>query len=355
MPATVYGDITPRQAAFSIVNLLERATPQMVLERFGQAYPIPKNNTKVAKWRRYFLEGATGSAGADSGGNYSVPLATTPLTEGVTPNGKKLSNKDYTVELKQYGDYLEFTDVIEDTHEDFPALLREMTDILGEQAAHTLETLRFNVLKAGTNVYYANGTTRGDVNTPVDLPLQRRITRSLKRQNARPITQVMTSSPNYNTQPIEAAFIAVCHPDVENDIRDMEGFISVKQYGPNVDAVDGEIGSVEDVRYVRSTVFEQWEDAGGAPDPDATADSGDEVLSTSGTSADVYPILYIARDAYGIVPLRGKESVDIMVVEPKATNVDPLAQRGTAAWKVWNATVILQDSFMVRAEVAASE
>lgn len=346
MALTTYSDITPRQTAFSVANLLKRTMPHMMIEKFGQAYPIPKNNTKVAKWRRYFLSGGTGSYSGNAG-NYNVPLADTPLTEGVTPAGSTLENKDYTVTLEQYGDFLEFTDVIMDTHEDFPPLLREMTDILGEQAAHTIETLRFNVLKAGTNVFYANGSARADVNTPVTLTLQRRITRSLKRQNAKPLTMMVASTVKYNTQPIEAAYIALCHPDVENDIRDLEGFISVKQYGSNVEAVEGEIGSVEDVRYIRSTVFESWEDAGGL--------DGDVVLSTSGTNADVYPILYLARDAYGIVPLRGKESVEVMVVQPKATNVDPLAQRGTIGWKCWNATVILQDAFMVRAEVAASE
>ena len=344
MALTVYSDITPRQTAFSVANLLKRAMPYMMLERFGQAYPIPKNNTKTAKWRRYFMAGATGSNSGNAG-DFSVPLATTPLTEGVTPIGSTLENKDYTVTLQQYGDFLEFTDVIMDTHEDFPPLLREMTDILGEQAAHTIETLRFNVLRAGTNVFYANGAARTAVNTPVTLTLQRRITRSLKRQNAKPITSMVASTVRYNTQPIEAAFIALCHPDVENDIRDLSGFISVKQYGSNVEAMEGEIGSVEDVRYVRSTVFEAWEDGGGV---------AGSMLSTTGTSADVYPILYLARDAYGIVPLRGKEAVEVMVVQPKATNTDPLAQRGTAAWKCWNATVILQDAFMVRAEVAAT-
>ena len=32
----VYGDITPRQAAFSVANLLKRAQPLLVIERFGQ-------------------------------------------------------------------------------------------------------------------------------------------------------------------------------------------------------------------------------------------------------------------------------------------------------------------------------
>src|SRR6056297_3267726 len=259
MALTVYSDITPRQTAFSVANLLKRAMPHMMIERFGQAYPIPKNNTKVAKWRRYFMTGATGS-NSGTAGDFNVPLADTPLTEGVTPTGSTLENKDYTVTLQQYGDFLEFTDVIMDTHEDFPPLLREMTDILGEQAAHTIETLRFNVLKAGTNVFYANGSARGDVNTALTLSLQRKITRSLKRQNAKPITNMVSSTVKYNTQPIEAAFIALCHPDVENDIRDLNGFISVKQYGSNVEAMEGEIGSVEDVRYIRSTVFESFPD-----------------------------------------------------------------------------------------------
>ena len=76
--------------------------------------------------------------------------------------------------------------------------------------------------------------------------------------------------------------------------------------------------------------------------------------STSGTLADVYPIIYIARDAYGIVPLKGKDSITPMVVNPKPAAGDPLAQRGTVGWKAWQSALILQDAFLVRAEVAAT-
>lgn len=341
---TTYGDITPRQAAYSMVGFLTRAIPNMVIERFGQAYVVPKNNTQTAKFRRYFIEGGTGSYSGNAG-NYSMPLALTPLTEGVTPAGKKLDNKDYTVQLQQYGDFIGFTDVIQDTHEDYPAVLRQIVDVLGESAAHTVETLRFNVLKAGTNVYYANGTARNQVNTPISLALQRKVSRALKRQNAREITSALKSSPSYNTQPVEASFIGLVHPDVENDIRDMDGFVNVKHYAQGT-AFPGEVGTVDNFRYITSTVFEPWPDAGGA--------AGGTVVSTTGTNADVYPVIYIARDAYGIVALRGMNVAQIMVVQPKATESDPLAQRGTAGWKLWNATVILQDAFLIRAEVAAS-
>lgn len=339
-----YGDISPRTAAYVIKDLLSRAMPYMVIEKFGQNYPIPTNNTKTAKFRRYFLQGATGSAGSGSG-NYFVPLAITPLVEGVTPAGNRLATQDYTVQLNQYGDYVTITDVVMDTHED--PVLREATGIMAEQAAMTMETIRFNILKAGTNVYYSNddGTPlRTEVNTPISLAMQRKITTSMLRQNAKLITSAVKSTPDYRTEPVEGAFMALCHPDLETDIRGMAGYINPKQYGTTT-PYENEIGAVERVRYLTSTIFAPWADGGGAKGL---------MRSTSGTNADVYPVLYIARDAYGIVPLKGKDSITPMVVNPKPAAGDPLAQRGTVGWKAWQSAVILQDAFLVRGEVAAT-
>jgi N4-gp56 family major capsid protein len=343
MATTIYGDISPRTAAFAVTELLKRALPYLVIERFGQAYPLPKKSSKTAKWRRYFLTGATGSAGdGDATANFFTPVATTPLVEGVTPTGKKLANQDYTATLLQYGDYVTITDVIIDTHED--QVLQQALEILGESAAQTIETLRFNVLKAGTNVYYQNGGARNAVNTAPNLTVQRQVTTSMNRQNAKKLTQVLSSTPQYAKQSVEAAYIALCHPDSETDVRGMTGYINPKDYG-SATPFENEIGTVEQVRYLTSTVFTPFPDAGGAKG---------SMRSTTGTSADVYPILVIARDAYGLVPLKGENSMHPMVVNPKPAPGDPLAQRGTVGWKTYNATVILQDSFLVRWEVAAT-
>lgn len=340
---TSYGDISPAVAAYSVVRMLKRAMPYLHLEKFGQTYAIPTNSTTTAKFRRYFLSGTTGSAGSGSG-NFYIPVATTPLVEGVTPNGSRLANQDYTVTLAQYGDFVTITDVIEDTHTD--PVLQQATDILGEQAALTVETLRFNVLKAGTNVFYGNAVGgRSSVVTAISLADQRRVTTALNRQNAKKISQVVASTADFNTKSVEAAYMAVCHPDLETDIRTMAGFKPVADYGPHTTPFEGEIGSVEQVRYLQSTVIAPWADAGGAKGA---------MRSTSGTSADVYPVLYFARDAFGIVPLKGKSSMTPMVVNPKPAAGDPLAQRGTVGWKLWTATVILQEAFMARLEVAAT-
>jgi N4-gp56 family major capsid protein len=339
-----YGDISPAVAAYSVVRMLKRALPFLQIEKFGQTYVLPTNSTQTAKFRRYFLSGATGAAGSGSGAYY-YPVATTPLVEGVTPAGSTLSNQDYTVTLAQYGDWVPLTDVILDTHTD--PVLQSVTDILGEQAAQTVETLRYNVLKAGTNVFYANNVAgRSTVATAIALADQRRVTTGLNRQNAKKITSIVASSADYNTKSVEAAYMAICHPDLETDIRQMTGFKPVADYGPHTTPFEGEIGSVEQVRYLTSTIF--------APVASAGAAVSASFRRTDGANADVYLILIFGRDAFGMVPLKGKSSMTPMVVNPKPAAGDPLAQRGSVGWKLWTATVILQEAFMARLEVACS-
>jgi len=342
------GDLTPRQTNFAVAEFLKRALPLLTIEKFGKQTPLPKNETKTIKMRRYYLASGTGGYSGQAGA-YSMPLATTALTEGETPAGTKMAYKDYSVDVAQYGNWTGFTDFVMDTHPDVPAVIREFSDILGEQAALTKETLTYNVLKAGSNVQYANGVQRTDVNTPINLALVRKATRALKNQNVMKVTTVLGSTPAYNTQPIEAAYICLVHPNVENDVRNIDGFVSVKHYAQGK-AFEGEIGTVEDTRFVSSTVFSAFADAGGAKGL---------MLSTTGASADVYPLLFLGKDAFSIVPLRANGATSsvpasVSVVYPKVTETDPLGQRGIISWKMYHAAVISNDFALLRTEVAAT-
>jgi N4-gp56 family major capsid protein len=82
------------------------------------------------------------------------------------------------------------------------------------------------------------------------------------------------------------------------------------------------------------------------------------MLTGGGTGtgqADVYPIIVVAKDAFSVVPLVGKDAVDMSIIQPKKTETDPLAQRGVIGWKAWDSCVILQQAFVCRLEVAASQ
>ena len=326
MPITAYGDISPRTAAYAEKELLKRGLPYLVLEKFGQAKPLPSNNSRLMRFRRY----------------NALPNTPVALVEGVTPANRTLTVTDVTATLLQYGDLVTITDVILDTHED--PVLNEAVEVLGEQAAQMIERMRFGVLRAGTNVQFANGAIRSAVNTPINIALQRRCVRTLKRQNGRPITSIVRSTPAYDTQAVAPGFVGLIHPDCEGDVRLMPGFTPAERYG-SITPWENELGKVDDVRYVSSTIFEPFLDAGGARGL---------MLSGAGTSADVYPILYLARDAYGIVALKGQYACTPMVVNPKPSDSDPLAQRGHVAWKSMQTCVILNDNWMVRGEVAAT-
>jgi len=340
----LYGDLQPRSAGFLVAKFLKRAQPMLNIEKFGQApTSIPGRSTKVAKYRRYFLQGATGGAGDGNPANaFSNVLSLTPLTEGVTPAGKRLAFQDYNATLTQLGDWIPLTDVVDLVHED--DILSQMIEILAESAAQTIETFRYNILKAGTNVVYANGVARTAVNTAITLDIQRTVTTALLAQNAKPISRYIPSSTNYRTEPVEAAFIALVHPHMVTDIRKMSGFIPTKQYG-TVTPYENEIGAVEDVRYITSTIYAPFADAGGAKGA---------MRSTSGVSADVYPVLILGMDAYGLVNLKGANAITPMVVNPKPAAGDPLGQRGSVGWKTMTTAIILQDTAMCRLEVAVT-
>lgn len=321
--------ISQRTNVYAEREMLKYAGPIIVLDKTGPLIkPMPKNKAQTIKFRR------------------PVPFdpATTPLQEGVTPTGTAFRYEDVSATLDQYGQVGVITDVIEDTHED--PVLNDLVVQLGENVGRTTEALNYAVVRGGTNVFYANGAARNAVNTAISLAKQRAVTRGLKAQKAMKVTNILDGSPNYATKPVEAAYVAVGHTDLEADIRNMPGFLPVSEYGRRSTVSDYEIGSVEDVRYILSPDLNSFADAGG------TAGS---MVSTSGTSADVYPILYFGKEAWGIVPLRGQGAISPTIIPVgQKTKDDPLGQRGYAGWKLWHVAVVLNQLWMARLEVAST-
>ncbi len=320
--------ISQRTNVYAEREMLKHAGPVMVLDKFGMTKRMPRNKSTVIKFRRPIVFSAV----------------TTPLVEGVTPSSTAFSYEDVTATLRQYGMVVSITDVIEDTHED--PVLNDATMQAGENIGRTMEKLTYAVVRAGTNVFYSNGSARTDVNTPISLGKQRAITRALKAQKAMKITSILSASPNYNTSPIEAAFVAVAHTDLENDIRNMPGFLPVAEYGSRQAICAEELGTVDDVRYVLSPDLEEFQDGGGAKG---------SMVSQTGTNADVYPVLYFGRDAYGTVGLKGQGAVEPTIIPVNSkTKDDPLGQRGYVGWKSWFVAVRLNETWMARLEVACT-
>lgn len=330
MTSTVYGDITPRTAAYAVDKMLERAQPMLNMAKFAVVTSVPKGRTKVVKWRRYARLAPT----------------TTALAEGVTPTINSLTSVDVTATLSQYGQVVGLSDQIMDTHED--PVLNEFSQSMGETAGQTLEAIIYSIIKAGSQVQYSNGTTRVGLTTAINSTVARKAIRQLKQQDARMLTSMLNATDGVGTVPIPPSYICFCHPNVEMDLQNTTnfaaGFVRVQQYGTFKPLSDAEIGSFENIRFVGSTLYSPLANAGGA------------LGSNLGTTAsDVYQSIIVGKDAFATVNLAGSgNGLTPVVVNPKPSDSDPLGQRGYVGFKMYATAAILNDAWMTRIEHAVT-
>ena len=333
MNTTTYASISPRQKAFTKTKLLERAKSIVVLEKWGQVDTLPRGNTNIVIWRRYL----------------ALLRPTAPLSETVVPAGQTLSCVDVSCTLEAFGDLVWITRKITDFHED--PVLEDAGKNLGEIMAENTEIFRFNMLKAGTVCYFpGTATTRATVNGVLDATMLRKMERSLKRNRARTITELVAPTVKYGTEAVNPAYWIVGHTDCKADIEQIPGFVPAKMYSSGV-AIEGEIGSWGSFRFVLTDLFEPWVAAGYAG---TTYLSGRDKVSGA-TACDVYPLLVFGKDAYGIVPFAGKEAVELNVWKPGTVSPSqPMGQQGFVSAFRYEGCSILQDAYMGRFEVAAT-
>lgn len=322
MAETTRTQITKENTEFYDRVLLYRAVAFFVHTKWAQVRDIPRNGgTNVIKFRRY--------------GNLTA--ATTALTEGQTPTGSQLSITDVSATVAQYGDYVTITDRID--YESKDPVLTEAAEILGDQMGDTLDQLTRDVLAAGTVVYYsgASSTSRVTVGSTdlIDADDIKIAVRTLKVAKARRVTRMINASTGVATEPVNAAYIGLCHPNTTYTLKGLTGFTSVEKYASTVNVMEGEVGKLDEVRFVESTNCKVFT-AGGE------------------SSIDVYATLIMGSDAYGITRISGEAVRNIIKPLGSAGTADPLEQRATSGWKATFVAKILNDAFMVRIEHAVA-
>ena len=285
---------------FYDMNLIDEATPNLVHDQFGQKRPIPANGGKKIEFRKFA----------------SLPKATTPLTEGVTPDGKKLNAEKIEAEVSQYGDYIVQSDVLELTSIDNTIV--EATKVLGNQAGLTLDTITRNILQSGTNVYYcpkADGTavesrSALDKTCKLTVDVVKRVVTILKKNNA---------------PKINGDYVAIIHPYVAYDLMSDPAWIEAHKYATPENIYEGEIGKVAGVRFVETSEAKIY-------------DGG------------VFGCLFIADGAYGTTEVTGGGLQTIVKQKGSAGTADPLDQRSSIGWKAMKTAEILIDPYMIRVE-----
>jgi N4-gp56 family major capsid protein len=307
--------LSAENKTFYDMALIKEASPNLIHDQFGQKRPIPKNGGKKIEFRKYA----------------SLPKAMAPLTEGVTPDGKKLNVSTIEAEVAQYGDYVCLSDVLDLTAIDNNVL--EATKAIGRQAGLTLDTITRNVLQSGTNVFYCppvdeNGKVTGE--QPDD---RSKLTAACKL-TVDVVKRVVAMLKAANAPKINGSYVCILHPYAAYDLMADPRWEEMHKYCKPEEMFEGEIGKVAGVRFVESS--------------EAAIYTGAENDCPDGLA--VFAPLFLAADAYGITEVTGGGLQTIIKQLGSAGTADPLNQRSTVGWKAMKTAEILLESYMCRVE-----
>jgi N4-gp56 family major capsid protein len=330
--------------------MLEHAQPITVLGDFGTQREMPQNSTDTLVFRRTLPFGASTVGTTIEGssryvGTPDITASNFVLAEGVTPNANTISFQDVSVQLQQYGVLFKYSSKVEQLYED--DIPGEMVKLTGETLAEVMEMVRYGVLKAGSTVIYANGSSRAAINTAISLNAIRKAARTLESNRARRVTSRLAPGVNFGTRAVQPAYVVFCHTDAVSDVRNLPGFTRVEEYGSFKPIHDREIGACEDFRFISSPLLKSFAGAGSS--------TLNGMLSVGASAVDVYPFIVIGEDCWGQVALKGMSAIKPVVLKASQTNhANPLGQFGYVGASTWFATVRLNDAFMARIEAGVT-
>lgn len=297
---TTDSGLSVENKTFYDMTLIDEAQANLVHDQFAQKRPIPKNGGKKIEFRKFA----------------SLPKALTPLTEGVTPDGKKLTVTAIEAEVAQYGDYIVQSDVLELTSIDNTIV--EATKILGRQAGLTLDTITRNIMQSGTNVYYCPKSDGTAVTSRATLDATCKLTVDV-------VNRVVAILKKNNAPKINGDYVAIIHPLVAYDLMSDPAWIEAHKYTTSENIYNGELGKIGGVRFVESSEAKVY-------------DNG------------VFGCLFLADGAYGVTEITGGGLQTIIKQKGSAGTADPLDQRSSIGWKAIKTAEILVDPYMVRVE-----
>ena len=394
--------VAPSVVEYYERSLLENMKPEMVHNRDAQKRTLPEHNGKTVKFRRFTPFAAI----------------TEPLAEGVTPAGQTLTETAFTAMVKPYGGHVELTDeinfyMLDNMHQETAKLLADQAALSLDTISRNALNAGMNVQYANSK------TSRGALASTDKLTFAeiKTAVRNLKRKNVKPfadgfyhaivhpdvvhdltadtmwvdvakyqdkvkteryelgtiykvkffestnamVFKAQTYIYGTKTSLTATAFDAVTKCMTvsdsisEDDARAMTGLLV------NVQITKSSANSVtpmciERVDATNKKVYFRWVPASTT---DWTTTNALKIVPYGGgaSGADVYSTLIYGENAFGTIELGGTgRNVQIIINAPGSSGaLDPLAQRGTIAWKVKGfCTVILQDDFIVRLESGAT-
>lgn len=303
---------------FVVKTFLENTAPNLVFDKFAMVQPIPMNSGKTVYFNKLL------DFEYDDASNYE-------LKDGITPEGSGYQMTTVNATLKQYGNYVRYTDQFDMTNT--YGLIEQIKKALPVQAERILDNVYRDVLLSTGNWFNAGGvsTIAGNVTAPSVSDIQAMIT-FFENRNVPKITSALAGSTAIGTVPVDEAYVMYIHPDQRFLFEALTGFTKAKDYPSGNSRMAGEVGTISNMKVIATSKCKKIASGTAITLPSGNAGT---------TTETVYQNIVLGKDAYGIVPLAGQRTAQVLINPFKASDSDPLAQRATIAWKVMTTAIIL--------------
>ncbi|MGN7457888.1 N4-gp56 family major capsid protein [Paenibacillus pasadenensis] len=303
--------LTPEQHTYYQDAMLERLTPELQYAKFGEKKNIPKNKGATTQFRRL----------------NSLAVSTTALTEGVTPDGVDLNITQITATVQEYGAWTKLSNFIMMTGYD--PMMTETSELMGENAGESIDTIYRDVLAAGSNVVYANGKSARNTLLATDKISAMDILRVRRTMKRNKVKKVKLPSGGMG-------WLAFIHTDVATDLMTTQEWKDQNTYVNTKNREEGILGTMYGIYFLE-------------------VDNGVKFAGAGSGGADVFGTIFVGRAAYAGPDIEGSSKPDIIVHPPGSGGVsDPLNQFATCAWKCAFTVVRLNELCIVRYESGAT-
>jgi N4-gp56 family major capsid protein len=280
-------------------KLLLTMLRQMEFEygKYAVEKTLPRNFGDTINWRRFL----------------KLDPNTTPLTEGVTPDGLTVSGTSVQAVIKQYGDVMYFTDLVD--LQQLDDVKREYTVELGYLAKETMDLIIRNTLVGEGSAFFAGGNTAITGLAAFVAEGQNANDDRPKIDDFRKIVLGMKRAYLKGNRKANGRYVALISPEVMFQLFDDERMKDYMDFGqtnaPFADGMTVDMFGIRFTEVLNAPIVE---------------------LETAGVAA--HDSIIIAEEAYAITKLQGQGVRVITKGLGSAGVEDPLDQRQSIGWKM---------------------
>lgn len=169
------------------------------------------------------------------------------LTEGVRINGQAMSTSMKSITVHEHGNAITVSQLL--LTSSFDDIMASATALLSRDYALVLDCALRDTALSGTNVVYARKKDGSKISSRAELVDEAKLTVATVKDAIEILAT--NNAPKYNN----TNWICFVHPHQSRDLRDDNAWISASQYGAPEQLFTGEIGRIDDTRFIETTIL----------------------------------------------------------------------------------------------------